>query len=89
MPLGSGWGATGEGESQQQAAAGGEGAQSAGSHVARCSGTGSVPASGDPLRQADDRLAAGVAPEQQRDQQEQQRHGGKQEGCELGHSGPG
>ena len=83
------WGAAREGEGEQQAAARRERARPARLQVTRCPRADPPPAGGDPLRQADDRLAAGVATEQQRDQQHQQRDGGEQEGEELTHGSPG
>jgi hypothetical protein len=81
--------ALGEAEGDQETATGGEGAaclRQAGSSGGGCLG----PAvSGDPLGEADDRIAARVAPKEQRDEQEQQRYNGKQEGAELGHGDAG
>jgi hypothetical protein len=44
---------------------------------------------GDPLGEADDRLATWVPARQQTGEQGQERDGGQQEGAKLGHSGPG
>jgi hypothetical protein len=46
-------------------------------------------AQSDPLGEADDRLAARIAPEQQADEQRQERHCGQQEGAKLSQGGPG
>jgi hypothetical protein len=46
-------------------------------------------AGGDPISEADDRLAAGIATEQQADEERQKRHCREQEGAELSQGGPG
>ena len=45
-----------------------------------------VAGGGDPLRKADDRLAAGIVTEEQGQQQSQQRQGGQKECDEPGHA---
>lgn len=44
---------------------------------------------GQSLGKTDDGLAAGVAPEQQADEQRQERHCGQEEGAKLSQGGPG
>ena len=82
--------ALGQAEGDQEAATGGEGAGPERRATGLGAGEPATGGGGDPLGEADDRLAAGVAAEQQTgEQQAQQRHGGQQEGAKLGHGGPG
>jgi hypothetical protein len=81
--------ATGEREGKQEPAARGEGAGPKWGWSGLSPSEANARAEGEPLGEADDRLAAGVATEQQADEQRQERHCGQQEGAKLSQGGPG
>lgn len=73
-------------ERDQETAPGGEGAR-----TQRQARRTSLPGrqrrgGGEPVAEADDRLAPGIAAEQQEEEQYQQRYKGQQKGAKLGHA---
>jgi hypothetical protein len=87
MPLG-GRSATGEAEGEQEAAVSGVGRRALRPPPAS-GGAGAAATGSETLGEADDRLVAGVAAEEQKGEQDEQRNRGQEEGAELDHGRPG
>ncbi len=81
--------ATGKREGEEEAAAGSEGTGSQRRLAASRPSEPDAGARGDPLGEADDRLTARIAAEEQADEERQERHCRQQEGAKLSQGGPG